>query len=621
LSHNRISIQSDSDFANQALAEGWPGNGSSNNPYSIEGLYINCTDMGIPCIEISRTTVHFTIRHCTLLGGPSPYGVIGLSEVSNGYLLNNTFTSLGRGIIVTNSTFITIANSNCSSRGPELGLGYSTQITLFNNTCLSDPAYADWSNIVLIGSTQNKVLNNTCFSSLSNIELHMSGGNAIANNTLYGRGLKYTSQELYHEFGALDEFRQALVRDNTVNGKALLFWQDQVGGTLPEGFGQAVLVNCSQTTVRDTIVTGCTVGILLVYCDETTVVNISCVDNIDGLVLYGGLRNLVVNNTFIHNGELGSGSGVSLTNSSYNILGNNTFLDNSYGIILAGDHNMMWNNTCMGSTVGIGVLTASYNTIGGSWITGNAFGLHFWDPGTYDNLIEGNIFADNGVNALDQYENQNYYDYNYWSNYYGPDENGDGVGDIAFHVAGTRNIYDHRPLMLPPGSPVTWLEVPTDQYFFSGSYISYDLDATATPPGLDQWWLSDITLFTIDQYGVLTNLGTLPMGTHWVQVWVSDWMGNTITASFAIIVYESSSMSFIIGTVAVISTAAFVSIIGVVVLRQRRATSLPPMEPFGDKRPPVDQWHARCAVCGSRLFGDEGFCPGCGNRVTKSRSG
>lgn len=617
--HGRISIQDDSDFANQALAEGWPGNGTAVSPYVIEGFDFNCTGTGVPCIEISHTAVYFAIRDCTMLGGT--YSVISLHEVSNGYLFNNTCMSQGTGIGVFNSTLITVANCNCSSRGPDIGVSYSTQVTLFDNTCYGDPTYADWSNIYLVESTQNKVINNTCFSPIDNIELYIAGNNTIANNTLYGGGFRF------REFGALAEHRQALVTGNTVNGKPLVFWQDWVGDALPSSFGQAILVNCSQARIQDTTVSGCGAGIVLVYCNETTLVSVRCEYSKEGLILYAGGYNMVLTCQFVDNYWNGAGIGASIVNSSYNVFADNTFLYNAYGILLAGSHNALLNNTFMeSSTCGIIAESASYNTINMSWIVDNTYGLYFSLSNSGGNLIQDNVFRNPMMNVGDGSSSYNTYDLNYWSDYYGPDDNQDGVGDVAYYIAGTSNNWDWRPLMLMRGSPVTWLEVPQDQFFLYGAYIYYDLDATATPPGINQWWLNDTTLFTIDQYGVLTNLVMLGAGTYWVEVSVSDWIGNVITAGFNIVVYgwmtnDIPIFAFIIGTVAVVSTATFVSIVGIVLLRQRRTPGPPPPEPFSDTRPPVQQWNTRCPLCGSHLFGDEGFCPGCGNRVTKARSG
>ena len=90
--------------------------------------------------------------------------------------------------------------------------------------------------------------------------------------------------------------------------------------------------------------------------------------------------------------------------------------------------------------------------------------------------------------------------------------------------------------MLPPGSPVTWLKAPVDQVIPVGVPFRYDLDATAMPPGLDTWWISDTKRFSINRYGVITNVTTLIAGVYPIQVWVNDTYGNTITAIFTLTV-------------------------------------------------------------------------------------
>jgi len=479
LSHSPILIQNDSDFANQALVEGWSGDGTSGSPYCIEGLLINCTASGGSCVEISHTTACFTLRGCTLLAGASAYAAIRLSEVTNGCLFNNTCSTLTGGVIVSNSRLVTIVNTNSSSSA---------------------------------------------------------------------------SKE----------------------------------------------------------------GIALLYCNETTLVNVRCEDNNVGLSLQGGANNTVVNSSFINNKPGYWGIGADIWNSSYNLLANNTFFDNKHDIVLEGDCNTLCNNRFMGSPYGIWAGAASHNTISGNWFEQTAWGLHFWSQVSGGNLIEANAFI--GGNVGDEGYSLNTYDRNYWSYYNGPDKDGDGIGDFAYYLTSTRNSYDHRPLMLPPGSPATWLEVPATLDLPYAYPIWSDLDATATPPGLAHWWLNDTTLFAIDQHGVLTNRVVLAVGTYSVEVSVSDWMNNTITARVAIIVrpwtiHEIPVVVFIVGMVAVVSAAASASIIGIA--RRRRTTNPPPTDTLEETRQPVDQQSARCPICGSHLFGDEGYCPGCGNRVNK----
>ena len=42
--HDPIKIEGDEDFAAQAASEGWPGDGSEENPYVIEGYEITLDD-------------------------------------------------------------------------------------------------------------------------------------------------------------------------------------------------------------------------------------------------------------------------------------------------------------------------------------------------------------------------------------------------------------------------------------------------------------------------------------------------------------------------------------------------------------------------------------------------
>jgi len=622
LSHPPIYIQNDSDFADQALAKGWPGNGTAVNPYIIEGLDIDAAN-ATGCIRISHTTVHFSIRHCYLRGGSLGwYDALVLNNVSNGEVLNNTCTNGNSGIVILSSTRIRVAYNNCSNHAySAILVSVSNLTTILNNTCFGN-SYCD---IFLDYSRQNDIVDNTCSSPISNIVLIGSGDNSLVNNSMTGGGLLLYG---YSPF----ECRQKLVMGNTVNAEPLLFWQDQVGGTAPSSFGQAVLVNCSQVTIGDATVTGCYAAVTLCSCTEITITNLLLIDNQYGLVLYNCSEGVVTNNAFFESGLVA----ISIQNSSFhNVVGNNTCIGaftapDARCIELSSSENILWNNTCSDTPLGIFVVAGYSNTIGGSWITNTSVGI-LLSPEAGGNLVEGNVFTANAYDAIDDSATGNTFDWNYWPAYQGSDWDGNGIGDSAYLVPGDAYSLDLHPLMLPPGSPVTWLTVPTDQYYPYGYYILYDLDATATPPGISEWWLSDTSFFTVDRFGVVTNRFRLPVGTYWVQVWVSDWMGNWITAGFKIIVYDGTTttttiigfpvVALILGTVAFASTVVFVSLVGIVLLRQRRTMGPPLMEPIGDKRPPVEQWNARCPLCGSHLFGDEGFCPGCGNRVAKTGGG
>jgi parallel beta-helix repeat protein len=79
-----------------------------------------------------------------------------------------------------------------------------------------------------------------------------------------------------------------------------------------------------------------------------------------------------------------------------------------------------------------------------------------------DNVVAGNAFLDNGMNAYDPYHDNLWAEDcrgNYWSDYTGSDRDGDGIGDVPHY-----RVYDPRPLMAPPvdecGEPEAVVETP-----------------------------------------------------------------------------------------------------------------------------------------------------------------
>ena len=76
--HGAIAIDGDADFTATALLEGWPGDGSPEDPYIIDGLDIDLTitTPALHCISISNTRVSFIISTCNLTGagGDTPWG-------------------------------------------------------------------------------------------------------------------------------------------------------------------------------------------------------------------------------------------------------------------------------------------------------------------------------------------------------------------------------------------------------------------------------------------------------------------------------------------------------------------------------------------------------------------
>ncbi|MDR1075394.1 MAG: nitrous oxide reductase family maturation protein NosD [Xanthomonadaceae bacterium] len=93
-------------------------------------------------------------------------------------------------------------------------------------------------------------------------------------------------------------------------------------------------------------------------------------------------------------------------------------------------------NISVGNGRGLFVYDAEYNILRGNMIAGNRIGVHLW-AGSYNNQIDGNDFINNieqvryvGSRDVRWGEHQG----NYWSNYLGWDQDGDGWGDTPFEV-------------------------------------------------------------------------------------------------------------------------------------------------------------------------------------------
>ncbi|MBS3796106.1 MAG: right-handed parallel beta-helix repeat-containing protein, partial [Candidatus Thorarchaeota archaeon] len=91
LQHGPVVINSSSDFEEQ----GWPGNGTPSNPYTLEGL--NITANGT-CINITDTNVFFLVKDCFLPGIKGDKGCgLYLENVTHGRIVNciSNFTRIG----------------------------------------------------------------------------------------------------------------------------------------------------------------------------------------------------------------------------------------------------------------------------------------------------------------------------------------------------------------------------------------------------------------------------------------------------------------------------------------------------------------------------------------------
>ncbi|MHA2303696.1 MAG: NosD domain-containing protein, partial [Candidatus Thorarchaeota archaeon] len=147
-----ITIDGDANFTATALLKGWPGDGSPEDPFIIDGLDIDISGEFNHCISISNTRASFIISNCSLTSASLGMGWgagIFLQNVANGELVNNTCHGHDSGIYLLYSDSNTVANNMFVSNGVGSFFVLANYNTVADNTYNSnymDGIYLDMSH-------------------------------------------------------------------------------------------------------------------------------------------------------------------------------------------------------------------------------------------------------------------------------------------------------------------------------------------------------------------------------------------------------------------------------------------------------------------------------------------
>ncbi|MBY8991961.1 MAG: right-handed parallel beta-helix repeat-containing protein [Candidatus Lokiarchaeota archaeon] len=330
-------------------------------------ILVNCSSIQIKNIIIeTKASVPFLLLFSVNI------------SITNSTANNNYY---GFYLQYSTNSFLTgnTANNNDDSG---FHLWYST-----NNTLLSNNANDNSKGIYLQYSTNNTLTSNKPNENRDGIYLYTSPNNILTDNVLVNNGfgmLSYT----------VEDSIQALVRNNTINQKDLIYLQYGMDNVISSEVGQIILVNCSSLRIEN-----------LVFEERISTAfslhfstNISIINNTFNSVFTGLHLWFSNNNTLIGNTACNSINGFTLYTSTNNTLLDNTASNNHIGFFLyASSNNTLINNIAnYNYEYGIYLGLSNYNKIRGNTLlySGNDCIVQFDCIG---NIILDNICEDDGT--------------------------------------------------------------------------------------------------------------------------------------------------------------------------------------------------------------------------------
>jgi parallel beta-helix repeat protein len=339
----------------------------------------------------------------------------------SGFSIKPSGYYFGAGICVY-SNFNTIIGNNILDNLYGIELDYCINNIINGNIFSSNWKYGIW----LSDSMNNTITGNTISNSYSTksigIYLSSSNSNNFLGNSLLNTGIFVENSYCNN------------VENNTVNGKLLVYMEDESDKIIDYEVGQVILVNCGNITAENLVLSYTYVGIELWGTNNSTIGGNECSTNQIGIYIsHSNSGNIITGNNITNNNK-----GIEIDCSNGNSIMGNTFSSNfDYGIMFSGSMNNIieinnFTNICY-SCICIYFDKSSGNTIAsnnfanieyydwfsgrgiyfdkssGNNITGNNISKYFW-YGMY--LLDSNYNSINSNTIYNNYEGISLYSSN-----------------------------------------------------------------------------------------------------------------------------------------------------------------------------------------------------------------
>ncbi len=463
---------------------GWIGNGTSDNPYIIEGRTMVTSG---PSISISDTDAYFIIRNCTLEStfGAPPRAIV-LDTVKNGIIENCTLAAIkswaphGSDVIfggvcveILDSEDCRIEHCNLFGSGTGLMISSTNSCEVVNNT-ISD----NWDAVLvedssgcsfkgnLIHSCSNgitlsrtnvcEVDTNRISCEYAGLQLHYSEDYRITNNRFLNCGI-------WIGWGYNPINSDHIFLNNSINAKPYGYFHNSSDMTIDaQVYGQVVLSYCTNLTITRGDFRNSSVGIEIKSSQQCLIDKSNFLGNKRmGVSIEDGRDIIVTNCTFIEN------TWTTDVRRSTNItIDNNIFSQNIFSIqIMESEKCTIAGNTIMNGINSIQVSNSEYCEISSNYLEYNSGGIYI-RYSTFCTIFENHVYycdstgiwlgkesencqvflnsiGGNWRNALDDGDGNQWDDGvsigNSWSDY-------SGTG--WYYISGTASNYDRYPSVL-----------------------------------------------------------------------------------------------------------------------------------------------------------------------------
>ncbi|MHA1991839.1 MAG: right-handed parallel beta-helix repeat-containing protein [Candidatus Hodarchaeales archaeon] len=463
-----ISILSDSQLSDTASTNNWKGSGDENDPYIIENYNITVNNSFTPAIRLQAITKHVEINNNVLSNLNSGDPGIRIFNAPNVSISNNI---VNNGIDIYNSKNVRILNNYINGNGLSNQYGISIKE---NSDVLIQKNYINGLNDGINLETQSSAnITNNVISNMAINAIRASFANRISvdlnvlvNNT---NGILVTKSPLI--------IKNNIIRDTLDTGIQLYSETD-------------FLVD--NNTIQNSLVNGISIDIRFDYESNNNFTisnNIISYNKFDGIIIKNSTDFKIINNSINHNGM----NGIWILKSHFSIIEKNLFFENGRSGIkfLRSTGNSIMNNSLSRNFDGIAFEECFFiqcfenrskiienhirNNNNHGIYTRDVQGLDFTRNIFYNNLDFGvyllnsyynNIYQNSFINNSNQaYSDVNLNNFtflnkgNYWSDYYGKDENSDGIGDQTYQISGSKILFDIAPvfnLILEDVNPDEW---------------------------------------------------------------------------------------------------------------------------------------------------------------------